>query len=307
MLSNPGIMEQNTLENTRVHTVSDIENNNFLFKFKGKTLDLSKKTHVMGIMNITPDSFSDGNQYKTVDEYLFRIEEMLDQGADIIDFGAESTRPGSKPVTADEELERLLPVLEQAISRFETIFSVDTTKSLVAKQALERGVSIINDISGLSFEPDIGQHIANHDAGIILMHTPGRPDVMQELAKYDSILPEIISSLTNSISIAESFGINFENIIVDPGIGFGKTVEQNLEILRNLSELLKLRRPILIGTSRKSFIGKLLGNIDVHSRIEGSSATVAISILNGASFVRVHDVNEMKKVVRMTDAIQGKN
>lgn len=307
MLSNPGIMEQNTLENTPVHTVSNIENNNFLFKFKGKTLDLSKKTHVMGIMNITPDSFSDGNQYKTVDEYLFRIEEMLDQGADIIDLGAESTKPGSKPVTADEELERLLPVLEQAISRFETIFSVDTTKSLVAKQALERGVSIINDISGLSFEPDIGRHIANHDAGIILMHTPGRPDVMQELAKYDSILPEIISSLTNSISIAESFGINFENIIVDPGIGFGKTVEQNLEILRNLSELLKLRRPILIGTSRKSFIGKLLGDIDVHSRIEGSSATVAVSILNGASFVRVHDVNEMKKVVRMTDAIQGKN
>ena len=307
MLSNPGIMEQNTLENTPIHTVSDIENNNFLFKFKGKTLDLSKKTHVMGIMNITPDSFSDGNQYKTVDEYLFRIEEMLDQGADIIDLGAESTRPGSKPITADEELERLLPVLEQAIPRFETIFSVDTTKSLVAKQALERGVSIINDISGLSFEPDIGRHIANHDAGIILMHTPGRPDVMQELAKYDSILPEIISSLTNSISIAESFGINFENIIVDPGIGFGKTVEQNLEILRNLSELLKLRRPILIGTSRKSFIGKLLGDIDVHSRIEGSSATVAVSILNGASFVRVHDVNEMKKVVRMTDAIQGKN
>jgi len=300
-------MEQNTLENTPVHTVSDIQNNNFLFKFKGKTLDLSKKTHVMGIMNITPDSFSDGNQYKTVDEYLFRIEEMLDQGADIIDLGAESTRPGSKPITADEELERLLPVLEQAIPRFETIFSVDTTKSLVAKQALERGVSIINDISGLSFEPDIGRHIANHDAGIILMHTPGRPDVMQELAKYDSILPEIISSLTNSISIAESFGINFENIIVDPGIGFGKTVEQNLEILRNLSELLKLRRPILIGTSRKSFIGKLLGDIDVHSRIEGSSATVAVSILNGASFVRVHDVNEMKKVVRMTDAIQGKN
>ena len=307
MLSNPGIMEQNTFKHTPVHTVSDIENSNFLFKFKGKTLDLSKKTHVMGIMNITPDSFSDGNQYKTVDEYLFRIEEMLDQGADIIDLGAESTRPGSKPVTADEELERLLPVLEQAIPRFETIFSVDTTKSLVAKQALERGVSIINDISGLSFEPDLGRHIANHDAGIILMHTPGRPDVMQELAKYDSILPEIISSLTNSITIAESFGINFENIIVDPGIGFGKTVEQNLEILRNLSELLKLRRPILIGTSRKSFIGKLLGNIDVHSRIEGSSATVAVSILNGASFVRVHDVNEMKKVVRMTDAIQGKN
>lgn len=307
MLSNLGIMEQNTFKHTPVHTVSDIENNNFLFKFKGKTLDLSKKTHVMGIMNITPDSFSDGNQYKTVDEYLFRIEEMLDQGADIIDFGAESTRPGSKPVTADEELERLLPVLEQAIPRFETIFSVDTTKSLVAKQALERGVSIINDISGLSFEPDLGRHIANHDAGIILMHTPGRPDVMQELAKYDSILPEIISSLTNSISIAESFGINFENIIVDPGIGFGKTVEQNLEILRNLSELLKLRRPILIGTSRKSFIGKLLGDIDVHSRIEGSSATVAVSILNGASFVRVHDVNEMKKVVRIMDAIQGKN
>lgn len=306
MLSNPGIMQENTFINSTIITSSDIAKNNLLFKFKGKTLDLSKKTHVMGILNITPDSFSDGNLYKTVDEYLFRIEEMLDQGADIIDLGAESTRPGSKPITAEEELERLLPVLDRAISKFETIFSVDTTKSLVAKEALDRGVSIINDISGLTFEPDMGRHIANHDAGIILMHTPGRPDVMQELTNYDSILPDIISSLTNSIALAESFGINFENIIVDPGIGFGKTVEQNLEIIRNLSKLLKLRRPILIGTSRKSFIGKLLGNIDVLSRIEGSSATVAASVLNGASIVRVHDVNEMKKVVKMIDAIQDK-
>jgi len=301
-----GIMEENKYINTTVNTTSHRENKNFLFKFKGKTLDLSKKTHIMGILNITPDSFSDGNLYNTVDEYLFRIEEMLEQGADIIDLGAESTRPGSISISAEEELDRLLPVLENAITRFETNFSVDTTKSLVAKKAMERGVSIINDISGLTFEPEMGRHIAKHDAGIILMHTPGRPDVMQELTNYDSILPEIINFLSNSIDTAKSFGINFENIIVDPGIGFGKTVDQNLEVLRNLSELLKLRRPILIGTSRKSFIGKLLGNIDVHNRIEGSSATVTASILNGASIVRVHDINEMKKVVKITDAIQGK-
>lgn len=307
MMSNVGIMEQNTLKNDQYYDNSDIENSNFLLKFKGKSLDLSKKTLLMGILNVTPDSFSDGNKYKTVDEYLFRIEEMITQGADIVDLGAESTRPGSKPVSDDEELKRLIPVLEKAVSRFETIFSVDTTKSVVAKESLEHGVSVINDISGLTFEPDIGKFVARYDAAIVLMHTSARPDVMQKHTSYDSLLSQIVVSLEESISRAEGLGINFENIAIDPGIGFGKTVYQNLEILRNLDELSGLKRPILIGTSRKSFIGKLLEETDVNNRIEGSSATVTAAILNGASIVRVHDVLEMKKVVKITDAIMGKN
>lgn len=307
MMSNVVIMEQITLKNDQYNENSDIENCNFLLKFKGQSLDFSKKTYVMGILNITPDSFSDGNKYKTVDEYLFRIDEMIGQGADIIDFGAESTRPGSQPVTVEEELKRLIPVLEKAVTRFETIFSVDTTKSAVAKAALQHGVSIINDISGLTFDPDIGKHVAEHDAAIVLMHTPGRPEIMQEHTDYDSLIPGIMDSLRDSISRAEGFGINYENIVVDPGIGFGKTVEQNLEILRNLNEFKTLGHPILVGTSRKSFIGKLLGDPNVNNRVEGSSATVTAAILNGASIVRVHDVKEMKKVVKITDAIQGKN
>lgn len=307
MASNYELMEQNTLENNFDNNTSDIERNTFSLKIKGKTVDLRKKTHVMGILNITPDSFSDGSKYKTVDEYLFRIEEMINEGADIIDLGAESTRPGSKPVSVDEELQRLLPVTEKALTRFETIFSVDTTKSEVAKEVLKLGVSIINDISGLTFDGRIAEYVSENNAGIILMHTSGRPEVMQDLTHYDSLIQEIIVSLGHSISKAQNAGIDINSIIIDPGIGFGKTAEQNLEIIRNLAELRDLKRPILIGTSRKSFIGQLLGVLDVHNRLEGTSATVAASILNGASIVRVHDVREMKLVAKMTDAIFYKN
>jgi len=303
MASNYELMEQNTLENNFDNNISDIESNTFSLKIKGKAVDLRKKTHVMGILNITPDSFSDGSKYKTIDEYLFRIEDMINEGADIIDLGAESTRPGSKPVSIDEELERLLPVTEKALTRFETIFSVDTTKSEVAKEVLKLGVSIINDISGLTFDGRIAEYVSENNAGIILMHTPGRPEVMQDLTHYDSLIREIIVFLGHSISKAQSAGIDINSIIIDPGIGFGKTAEQNLEIIRNLAELRDLRRPILISTSRKSFIGQLLGGLDVDNRIEGTSATVAASILNGASIVRVHDVREMKLVAKMTDAI----
>ncbi len=307
MASNVEFMEQNSLKIDHENQISNIENSTFLFKFKDFTLDLSQKTHLMGILNITPDSFSDGDLYKTTDEYLFRIEDMLDQGADIIDIGAESTKPGAVPVSSEEELGRLMPVLEKAVSRFETIFSVDTTKSIVAKEALEQGVSIINDISGLTFDPEIAGLVARHNAGIVLMHTPGRPKDMQGLTDYDSLVPEIISFLKSSITSAVSFGINFESIAVDPGIGFGKTVKQNLEIIRNLSDLLELGRPVLIGTSRKSFIGKLLNEQSVNNRLEGSIASVTASIMNGASIVRAHDIKETKKIIKVTDAILGKN
>ena len=307
MEPNIGVMEQNSFKNDYLNPCSDTENKPHILKFREKSLDLSAKTHIMGVLNVTPDSFSDGNSFKTVDQYLRRIEEMISQGADIIDIGAESTRPGSEPVSVDEELDRLLPLLEKALGSFETIFSVDTTKSEVAKQSLECGASIINDISGLNFDPEIGRYVAEHGAAIVLMHTSGRPDIMQDKTIYDSIMRDIYSSLSDSIAKAVEYGININSIVVDPGIGFGKTVEQNLEIIRNLSELNGLNRPILIGTSRKSFIGKLLDGAGVHNRVEGTAATVTASIMNGASIVRVHDIAEMKKIVKITDAINGRN
>ncbi len=284
------------------------EKNRFNFlKLKNKTIDLNHKTLVMGILNVTPDSFYDGGFYKTADDYLFRIEEMISEGADIIDIGAESTRPGSHHIMEQEELDRILPVLENIHTRFETILSVDTTKSVVAREALNLGVSIINDISGLSFDEKLAEEVASHKAGIVLMHTIGRPFEMQNNISYTSLIKNIVSSLNFSIQKALSFGIGFDSIVVDPGIGFGKTAEHNLEIIKNLSDFSVLRRPVMIGTSRKSFIGSLLGDLPVEKRLEGTAATVAVSIMNGASIVRVHDVRQMKLVTMMTDAIYSIN
>ena len=278
-----------------------------LLKLKDIQHDLSKKTLIMGIVNVTPDSFYDGGFYSSVDDYLFRIEEIIDEGADIVDIGAESTRPGSEHISDQQELERIMPVLEKAVERFETIFSVDTTKSAVAEETLKLGVSIINDISGLNFDKELGKTVAAHNAAVVLMHTPEHPRVMQENISYESLIEDILSYLRNSINSALNDGIDFESIIVDPGIGFGKTAEHNLEILKNLSGFNVLGRPILVGTSRKSFIGKLLDGLSVDNRIEGTAATVAVSIMNGASIVRVHDVRHMKLVAQMTDAINNKN
>jgi len=306
MVSGHVFMNQDIDKNT-LFINNDIERDSSkLLKLKNNTIDLNKKTLVMGILNVTPDSFYDGGFYGTLDDYLFRIEEMLSEGADIIDIGAESTRPGSSHIDEQEELDRLLPVLEKALQNFETIYSVDTTKSKVAHEALALGVSIINDISGLNFDDKIGMEVANYDAAIILMHTSGRPRDMQEDISYNSLIEDIISYLKGSMDKAMSFGIEFESIVVDPGIGFGKTVENNLEIIRKLSDFSVLGRPVMIGTSRKSFIGKLLGDLPVGNRLEGTAATVAVSIMNGASIVRVHDVGQMKLVARIADAIYNK-
>ncbi len=261
----------------------------------------------MGILNVTPDSFYDGGLYKTVDDCLFRIDKMLSEGADIIDIGAESTRPGSRHVTEQEELDRIMPVLEKASERFSCIFSVDTTKSAVAREALKLGVSIINDISGLNFDKRSAEEVARHKAGIVLMHTSGRPAFMQQRVSYASLIEDIISSLDSSIQKALSLGVEFESIVVDPGIGFGKTVEQNIEIIRNLSRFSELGRPVMTGTSRKSFIGKLLGDLPPQDRLEGTAASVVISIINGASIIRVHDVRHMKLIAMMTNAIYNRN
>jgi len=281
--------------------------NSNLLKLRNKTIDLGQRTFVMGILNVTPDSFYDGGFYKTVDDCLFRIDKMLSEGADIIDIGAESTRPGSHHITEQEELDRILPVLEKASERFNCIFSVDTTKSAVAREALNLGVSIINDISGLNFDERSAEEVVRHKAGIVLMHTSGHPAYMQQKVSYASLIEDIISSLDSSIQKALSLGVEFESIVVDPGIGFGKTVEQNIEIIRNLSCFSKLGRPVMIGTSRKSFIGKVLGDLPAQDRLEGTAASVAVSIINGASIIRVHDVNHMKLIAMMTNAIYNMN
>ncbi|MGI9534850.1 MAG: dihydropteroate synthase [Thermodesulfobacteriota bacterium] len=300
-------MNRNINKNTVILNDNIKKDSSNLLKLKENYFDLTQKTLVMDILNVTPDSFYDGGIYKTVDDYLYRIEEMLSEGADIIDIGAESTRPGSGNVDEQEELDRILPVLEKALPRFETVFSVDTTKSVVACEALGLGVSVINDISGLNFDEKIAEEVAKHEAAIVLMHTPGHPGEMQTIISYNALIEDIISYLESSVGKALGSGIEFESIIIDPGIGFGKTVEHNLEIIRNLSDFSVLGRPVMIGTSRKSFIGKLLGDLSVDNRLEGTAATVAVSIMNGASIVRVHDVHQMKLVARMTDAIYNKN
>jgi dihydropteroate synthase len=272
------------------------------FKCKEKELPLGPKTYIMGVLNVTPDSFYDGGRYLNMDDALRRIDKMMNEGADIIDIGGESTRPGSLGVTEEEELKRVVPVIKEARKRFDLILSIDTTKSRVAEEAIGEGASIINDISGLKFNPEIGNIASKFGAGLVLTHTSSRPYDMQRNTDYNSIISDIIGSLKESVEIAESVGVDSKSIIVDPGFGFGKTLEQNLILLKYLSEFQVLGKPILIGTSRKSFIGEVLG-VPLEERLEGTAATVVIGIMNGASIVRVHDVFYIKRVVNIADAV----
>jgi dihydropteroate synthase len=266
-------------------------------------LSLGPRTYIMGILNVTPDSFYDGGRYFKLDDALRRIEKMIVEGADIIDVGGESTRPGSLSIPEEEELRRVIPVIKEAVRRFDVVLSVDTTKAKVAEEALREGASIVNDISGLKFEPKIGEIVAKWRAGLVLMHTTSRPYDMQSKTQYNSIVTDIVQSLEVSIRLAEQKGVSPESILVDPGFGFGKTAEQNLLLLKRLGDFLILRKPILVGTSRKSFIGKVLGTELPEERLEGTAATIAIAIMNGASIVRVHDVLYMKRVAMMVDAV----
>ena len=268
-------------------------------------LDFSKKTYVMGILNVTPDSFSDGSIYfdrsKAVDHAL----KMAEEGADIIDIGGESTRPGSEAVPLEEELKRTIPVIEEISKKINIPISIDTYKSEVASRALESGASIVNDISGLRFDPEMPAIIAKYKVPVVVMHIKGRPKSMQENPVYEALIPEIMDYLRISLRLAGKFGVPENMIIIDPGIGFGKTLEHNLEIINNLSQFASLEKPILIGPSRKAFIGKILGDAPAGERLEGTAAAVAISIINGANLVRVHDVKKMAKVVKVADAIKG--
>lgn len=271
----------------------------------GKKLTFEKKTLIMGIINMTPDSFSGDGLGTDVKRAVMQALEFEQNGAGIIDVGAESTRPGAAPVTAEEEKKVLVPVIEALYKKTRLPISVDTYKSEVAEAALKAGASIVNDITGLKADPDMARIISENKCGCVLMHIKGTPANMQDNPAYDDVMSEIIGYLRESIQIAEDAGVDDSRIIIDPGIGFGKTAEHNFEILRRLKELKVLGKPVLVGTSRKSFIGNILGK-EVGDRIFGTSASVAASILNGADIVRVHDVKEIADVVKITDRILGR-
>jgi dihydropteroate synthase len=268
------------------------------------SLDFSEKTHIMGILNVTPDSFSDGGLFSGKSSAINRAIQMVVEGADIIDIGGESTRPGSEPVTIEEEIERTIPVIETIVKEINIPISIDTCKSEVARRALDAGASMVNDISGLRFDPKMPQVVAEYKVPVVVMHIKGTPGDMQKNPVYEALIPEILDYLRESIRTALESGIPEDRIIIDPGIGFGKTFEHNLAIIHNLCEFDLLEKPVLIGPSRKAFIGKILGGVPPGERLEGTAAAVAISIIHGANIVRVHDVREMVKVAKVADAIK---
>ncbi len=279
----------------------------YKIKCTGTILDLAARTHIMGILNVTPDSFSDGGRYVDADRATGRAREMAAQGADIIDIGGESTRPGARPLSEDEELARIIPVIRQLAHELLTPISVDTYKSAVAEKALAAGASIVNDISGLRFSPDMAKVAADHGAAVVIMHIKGTPRDMQEKPVYADVVSEVASYLEEGVEMALSAGMDREQILIDPGIGFGKTLEHNLTILERLGEFRAIGRPILLGTSRKKFIGTVLDAPEAERRLEGTAATVALGIERGARVMRVHDVAQMVRVARMTDAILKRN
>ncbi|MEW6569811.1 MAG: dihydropteroate synthase [Nitrospirota bacterium] len=268
------------------------------------TFDFSRRTYVMGILNVTPDSFSDGGLYFDHGMAVERAVEMMEEGADIIDIGGESTRPGSDPVDLEEEIRRTLPVIRAAAKEVKIPISIDTYKSEVAQRALDAGASMVNDISGLRFDPKMTSVVFRNKVPVVVMHIKGEPKNMQQNPFYHELIPEIVSYLRTSIGLALDAGISEEMIIVDPGLGFGKTFEHNLEIIHKLEQFTYLKKPILVGPSRKTFIGKILGDLPPEERSEGTASAVAISIFNGANIIRVHDVKAMVRVARVADAIR---
>ncbi|MBH31286.1 MAG: dihydropteroate synthase [Candidatus Marinimicrobia bacterium] len=261
-----------------------------------------ERTLVMGILNITPDSFSDGGDFLSPEAAADRALQMVREGVDILDIGGESSRPGAEPVSADEELDRLLPVIEELAPVLSIPISVDTYKSPVAKACLERGASIINDISALRFDHSMASVVTEFKSHVVLMHMKGTPRNMQEAPDYGDVTAEINTFFEERIEYAIASGINRERLILDPGIGFGKSPIHNFTVLRDLQHFADFAMPVLVGPSRKSFIGMTL-DLPESERLEGTAASVTASVLNGAQIVRVHDVKEMKRVVTVADSI----
>jgi dihydropteroate synthase len=272
--------------------------------FAHATLRFDEHFPIMGVVNVTPDSFSEGGEHFEESDAIEHGLELADAGADILDVGGESTRPGADPVAADEELRRVIGVIEGLSARTDALISIDTYKARVARDAVAAGAHIINDISGLGFDEGMADAVADTGAALVLMHTAGRPDSMQSNIDYDDVIDDIKAYFEARLDRASRAGIDASRVILDPGIGFGKTVEQNYRIIRDLSAFFKFGCPLLLGTSRKSLIGQVLGK-PADARIFGTAATVASGLYAGADIVRVHDVAEMVDVVRVTEALCG--
>ena len=288
-----------------------IRRKTFELKLRSGVLKLGERTLVMGVLNVTPDSFSDGGKFLDVKRAVVRALAIEHDGADIVDIGAESTRPGSAGISAAQELRRLLPVLEALRGKLKIPISVDTQKSAVAELALRAGAEIVNDISSLRSDPQLARVAAKHGAPLILMHMRGTPRTMQKGPFARNVMRDVQSGLRKSIAIAEQFCVKRTQIVIDPGIGFGKSYAQNYELLAKLPELGKLGYPVMVGTSRKGFLGATLAKngkpASADERLWATAATVAASILHGAHIVRVHDVAEMKQVALAMDALLRTN
>lgn len=270
---------------------------------RGIDLPIGRRTLVMGIVNLTDDSFSGDGLGGDLEAAVAQARRMVEAGADLLDVGAESTRPGAAEVPVEEELRRLVPAVERLVREVAVPISVDTYKPAVARAALAAGAHIVNDVAGLQGDPEMAAIAAEHGAPVVAMHMQGTPRTMQINPTYREVVGEVAAYLARSVEIAVRAGVPRSQVIVDPGIGFGKTLEHNLEILRRLGELKALGQPLLVGTSRKAFIGRILGGLPPTERVEGTAATVALAIAGGADVVRVHDVAQIVRVARVADAI----
>jgi len=280
--------------------------NDDIVEWPGGRLDFSDGCIVMGVLNVTPDSFSDGGKFFDTDEAIKQGLKMAEQGAAIIDVGGESTRPGSKPVSVEEQIGRVEPVIKALSAKIDVVISIDSREFEVAGAALDAGAAIINDVTALSDER-IGKLAAEREVPIVLMHMQGEPRTMQVEPKYDDVVGEVLEFLLERAKLAQQFGIPRDRIFIDPGIGFGKRLEDNLLLLKNIDRFVATGYRVLVGTSRKSFIGKLTGKEEPAERLFGTAATVALCVGSGVSIVRVHDVAEMVEVVTITNAVNGKN
>ncbi len=256
----------------------------------------------MGVINVTPDSFSDGGRFLRPEAAVRQGLRLVEEGADILDIGGESTRPGSEPVSAAEELERVAPVVERLAAEVDVRLSIDTYKPVVARECLSLGATLVNDVTGLT-DPEMVRVAAEHGAGVVVMHMRGRPKTMQEDVSYEDVVAEVRAFLADRAARARNAGIT--DVTVDPGIGFGKTAAHNFELLRRLGEITSLGFPVLVGPSRKSFLGSLASRLPASERLEGTLAAVAVAVMHGASIVRVHDVAATKRVVEVVDAVLG--
>jgi len=284
--------------------IDRVQRREFLLRCRDRLLELSGSSRIMGVLNVTPDSFSDGGTYLPFDRAVERGREMAGEGADIIDVGGESTRPGSAAVPYEVERDRVIPVLRALAEKTEAILSVDTTKARVAREAIDAGARIVNDTSALADDPGMADVVRGSGCAVVLMHRRGTPQTMQQTPFYGSLFDEVLDELSDRVKAAQDAGIPGDRILVDPGIGFGKRLEDNLALHRHLADLRNLGKPVVIGPSRKSFIGKVTGK-DPGDRTYGTAATVAIAALCGAHVIRVHDVKEMRDAIRMAAAVAG--